>query len=475
MRHRALLAGGCVLLALVLASSAQARRPLTTGFNVQPVFTDPSSATRSLWFGRAVYEGGSIVRVDVSWNLVAPKVRPPSFNPADPSSPGYDWSAVDAAVRDVNAGHMRVLLTLLGAPRWAEGPGMPSSAFPGTWQPDASQYGAFAKAAATRYSGHFPDPAVPGASLPQVRLWQAWNEPNLSNYIAPQWTSSGGTPVAQAPVIYRNLLNAFYGAVKQVSSANFVVSAGLAPFGDPPGGERIPPVAFYRDLFCLQDNRKLSPLSCPDPPHLDAISHHPYGIGGPLWKALTPDDAAVPDVYKITRVLNAAERTHHVLPRGRKQVWDTEISWDSNPPDPQGVPIQKQARWVEQTMYVLWSQGVDTILWLQIVDSPPIPNYGATNQGGSYYLDGQPKPSAQALRFPFVTQRKGKKKVLAWGRTPQAGRLKIQVLRGRRWVTIKRMRVRNRQVFTATLPLRHRFVARAVLGGQQSLTWTQSR
>lgn len=475
MRFRALITACCLLLTGVLASSAQARRPLTIGFNVQGVFTTPSSSTRSMWFGRAAQEGAGIVRVNVYWDNVAPAVRPAGFDPSNPSSPGYDWTSIDTAVRDLSAGHMKVLLTIFDAPAWAEGPGIPSSAFPGTWRPDPAQYAAFATAAATRYGGHFQDPLNPGTNLPQVRYWQAWNEPNLSNYIEPQWTSSGSGLVAESPIIYRDLLNAFYGAVKGVSASNFVVTAGTAPFGDPPGGQRIPPVAFYRYLFCLKDNRKLSPLSCPDPPRLDAISHHPYGIGGPLWHAQNADDVAVPDVYKIVRVLKAAERAHHVLPRGPKQFWDTEISWDSSPPDPQGVPIQKQARWVEQTMYVLWSQGVDTILWLQIIDAPPIPSYGATNQGGMYYVNGQPKPAAQAMRFPFVTQRKGKKRVLAWGRAPQGGRLQLQLRRRGRWVTVHRLRVRSRQVFTVTLPLRGRFVARAVIGSQQSLTWTQSR
>ena len=118
-----------------------------------------------------------------------------------------------------------------------------------------------------------------------------------------------------SPVIYRELLNAFYAAVKHVSSSNFVVTAGTAPYGDAPGGQRMRPVAFDRALFCLRDDARLTPLSCPDPPHLDALSHHPYGIGGPLWHALNADDAAVPDVSKIARVLHAAERVGHVRAR----------------------------------------------------------------------------------------------------------------------------------------------------------------
>lgn len=474
MRRFVLASLGCLLLLGALATPSQARRWLRIGFNSQDVFTGGTPASRAFWLSRATDEGASIVRLNVFWSQVAPATRPPGFSPADPSSPGYDWSTVDSEVRDLAAGHVKVLLTLLGAPRWAEGPGLPTSAAPGAWRPDPAQFAAFATAAATRYSGHFADPLNPGSFLPRVRCWQAWNEPNLSNYIMPQWVQSGQGSTDASAIIYRRLLNAFYGAVKAVSPSNFVVTAGTAPYGDPPGGDRVPPVEFDRDLFCLQDNRGLTPLTCPDPPHLDALSHHPYGIGGPFWHARNPDDVAVPDMSKLARVLRAAERSHHVLPAGRKQFWDTEVSWDSRPPDPQGIPIARQARWVEQTMYVLWSQGVDTILWLQIIDAPPIPSYGTTNQGGMYYLNGQPKPAARALRFPFVTQRLSRRKVIAWGRAPQGGRLAIEVRRRGRWKTVRRLRVRTHEVFSVKLRIRGRFVARAAIGSQRSLTWKQS-
>jgi len=39
----------------------------------------------------------------------------------------------------------------------------------------------------------------------------------------------------------------------------------------------------------------------------------------------------------------AARRHHRVLPGGAKRLWVTEASWDSNPPDPNGVPAATQA------------------------------------------------------------------------------------------------------------------------------------
>jgi hypothetical protein len=462
-----------LLLAGASAPEAHALPALTTGFSADPVLTGGGAAERALWIRRAAAVGAGIVRVNITWSQVAPLTRPAGFDPADPSTRGYDWSGVDAAVRDLSSHGLQVLLNITFAPTWAEGAGRPASAQPGVWRPDPAQFASFARAAAVRYDGHFPDPSRPGAFLPRVRFWQAWNEPNLSYYLAPQWTPSGRGWVPASPTIYRQLLNAFYAAVKHVSPRNYVVTAGTAPYGDQPGGERMPPVEFDRALFCLRDDARLSPVSCPDPPHLDAVSHHPYGIEGPLWHALNPDDAAVPDLYKVARVLHAAERADHVMPSGPKGLWATEISWDSSPPDPQGVPIAEHARWLEQALFVLWSQGVDHVLWLQIVDALPNPSYAATYQSGLYYLDGNAKPAARAFSFPFIAHRVGRRQVQAWGRAARGGELAIEIRRGGRWHVLRKLLVRAHQVFLSTLALRGRAILRARVGAQISLAWTQ--
>jgi hypothetical protein len=176
----------------------------------------------------------------------------------------------------------------------------------------------------------------------------------------------------------------------------------------------------------------------------------------------------------MARVLHAAEHAGHVLPAGHKQLWVTEISWDSSPPDPNGVPVAEQARWLEQSLYVLWRQGVSTVLWLQIVDSPPVPSYGSTYQAGLYYLTGAPKPAAEAYRFPFVTRRLNHGRIQAWGRAPRGGELAIEEQRRGRWVVLRRMLMRTDQVFHAVLPVRGRAVLRAQADPDTSLAWTQA-
>ena len=461
------------LLALGAHAPAAHASGLTIGFSADPALTSQDPASGTVWIPRAVAEGASIVRVNLTWSKVAPVVRPPSFDPSDPSSPGYNWTAIDATVRGLASHGLQVLLNVTGAPAWAEGASPPPNTAPGSWRPDPAQFASFATAAALRYDGSFPDPVLPGAFLPRVRYWQPWNEPNLSLYLSPQWTSTPGGWAPASPAAYRGLLNAFYAAVKRVSPANFVVTAGTAPYGDAPGGQRMRPVAFDRSLFCLADDARLTPLSCPDPPHLDALSHHPYGIKGPLWHALYADDAAVPDISKIARVLHQAERVGHVRGVGPQQLWVTEISWDSSPPDPAGVPVAEQARWLEQALYVLWRQGVTTVLWLQLVDAPPIPSYGSTYQAGLYYIDGTPKPAAQAFSFPFVSRRLNRGHIQAWGRAPHGGKLAIEQWRRGRWRVLRTLLVQRGQVFAVVLPVRGAAALRAQEDPDTSLVWTQ--
>jgi len=463
-----------VVLALSAAPAADAVRGLTTGFGGDPSLTDGSGLAAHRWIPDAVDEGAQVVRFNVLWSAVAPARRPKGFDASDPNSRGYNWTGVDAGVRQLAAQGRTVLFTISMAPRWAEGPHPGRFAQAGTWEPSTAAFGAFAKAAATRYDGHFPDPLHRGAFLPRVDHWQGWNEPNLAYYLDPQWRRVGSQWVPASPEMFRGLMNAFYRAVKSVSASNFVVMGGTAPYGDAPGGARMPPVQFDRYLFCMTGGGPLKPLGCSDPVHFDAIAHHPYGVGGPLMPALNPDDVAVPDLGKLTRVMHAAQRYGLVQPSGPKQFWVTEISWDSDPPDPQGVPLQRQARWYEQAMYVLWLQGVSTVLWLQIVDSPPIPNYASSYQAGLYFLDGRPKPAATAVRFPFVTRRLGGDAVQAWGRAPQAGTVSVEERVDGSWRVVAHLSAGAHQVFVRTLHIAGAAVLRAQVGSQTSLTWNQS-
>jgi hypothetical protein len=401
-----------------------------------------------------------VVRIDVFWDKVAGASRP--SDPANPFDPAYNFTDLDTGIEKANARGLTTLLTIVDAPSWAEGGGRPASAPKGTWDPQPGELELFARALATRYSGG-------GFSgLPAVRYFQLWNEPNLSVYLNPQW--QGGRPTS--PDIYRGMLNAFYDGIKSVIPSGQVLTAGTAPYGDAPGGMRTRPALFWRALLCLKGDQ-LQPTDCPDPAHFDIAALNAINAHGPTVHALNKDDISTPDLGRLKRILTKARKSGRSQPAGRKPLWVTEFWWDSNPPDPQGVPTRQQAAWLEQALYLFWKQGAKAALWFQIRDAAPDPDFASTFQTGLFQLDGSPKPAFHAFRFPFVADRLSKRRVRIWGMAPSPGKARIEKRTDSGWRTARRLRVGADRVFTGKLSLRGSARLRARAGDEVSLVWRQ--
>ena len=367
------------LLVAGVAPQATAQ-PLRTGF-ADGLFSSPDAGIRATWLDNARKARADIIRLEVSWRAVAPVVEP--ADPTDPES--YNWGALPAAVADARARGLDVLLTVAKAPNWAEGKGRPAGVIRGTWKPSARKFGQFARALALEFKG-------------QVRHYQAWNEPNIYTFLNPQYE---GRRLVGAQ-IYRRLLNAFYRGVHEVQRNAVVLSAGTAPYGEPPGGDRTRPLAFMRDLLCLKDRRELKPTKCKRKAKLDAYAHHPINTsGGPKRSAIHPDDVATPDVKNVVRTLRRAEATRRVRPRGRRQVWLTEFWWESKPPDTcTGVPVRRHKRWIAEALRSFRRQGASVAINFLIRDQEyTADGCGRTTfQTGIFFSDGSRKPAFKAFR-----------------------------------------------------------------------------
>jgi hypothetical protein len=234
----------------------------------------------------------------------------------------------------------------------------------------------------------------------------------------------------------------------------------------------VPPVKFLDTLLCL-DAAGLRAQPCPDPVHFDIFDHHPYGVGGPLWHAFNADDVAVPDLARLTRPIGVALRDGLLLPRARKPIWITELSWDSAPPDPQGVPEPTHAQWIEQAFWELWREGAEAIFNYNIRDEPPIPSYAASYQSGMFLLDGTPKLDVTAFSFPFVSQRRARSSVEVWGKAPAPGRVVVERQRAGGWQTVATLRPDRTRIFTGRVRVAGAAVLRARSGARTSLPWPQ--
>ena len=462
VRPAAMIAGVLVL-AAVLPAQASAARNISTGI-ADSAFMDSRTSLRTEWLNKAEEDNVSLLRIGVNWSFVA-STKPD--NPTNPADSAYNWVAIDRIVREASARGFQVMFLMNTAPRWAEGPNRPSGEQAGSWKPDANAYGRFGQALATRYSGSYPDPQ--GGTLPRVSYYETWNEPNLDFWISPQY--SGGKNLG--PELYRDLSNAFAQSVKSVHVDNQIVGPALAPFGGITGEKktRTRPLKFMRDLFCLKGRKTLKPRKCPggDRYIVDIVSHHPISVTGPpTQKAFHPDDATSGDMGKVKRIVRAAERGNTIVTSGRVPLWASEYWYRTNPPVNDGVSLKKQARWVQQSLYVWWRQGVSMAIYNAMRDKP---SFDPASAFGLYFRDGEAKPGAKAFAFPFVGDRRSGSKVVLWGKSPATGKMKFQRKRGNNWRTIARFDATDGKVFAKTVKIRGKAKLRASVAGERSLKW----
>jgi Cellulase (glycosyl hydrolase family 5) len=120
--------------------------------------------------------GARVVRLDVFWDQVASQ-RPVS--PRDPSDPAYDFTRYDKILTALQAKGVKAILSIYRTPKWANGGKSVDFA------PPPADFANFTAAVAARYNGRFVDPN--GTTLPRVRHFELWNEPNLQRFFRPQF------------------------------------------------------------------------------------------------------------------------------------------------------------------------------------------------------------------------------------------------------------------------------------------------
>jgi len=373
--------------------------------------------------------GAKAVRLMIPWSKTAPFRRPAGFRADDPADPAYNWSRADKLISLAQENGLEPLVTTVRAPKWAGG-----------LRVNAHQYGLFAKAIAQRYSGSFQD-------LPRVRYWIVWNEPNLAKYLAPQYSRGKLVSVAR----YRNMVNAFASSVRAVHRDNVVVAGITAPVR---AAHAVGAFKFMRAVLCMSGAKRPKP-TCRNKVSFDDWSVHPYTSGSPLHRAHGTDGVQLGDLPKVNRVLRAAVRAKHVRHVHRVNLWITEFSWDSRPPDPGGVRPRLLARWTAEALYRAKRAGVRVFTWFLVQDEP---ERTSPFQSGLYYRRGgyatRPKLVLQAFRFPFVAL-KQRRHVVVWGRTPAGDRRNVAVQRLVRghWRRVAMIRSKPGGIFGRTLKM----------------------
>ena len=292
--------------------------------------------------------GAGVIKAQLYWNEVSPRVRrkPAGFDSADPAS--YDWSAYDGLVQAIVARGMRPYLTIGNrAPDWAVRRRTPSPR-DGIYKPSSKEFRLFAQAAGRHFDG-----TVDG--VPRVSLWAIWNEPNLKSWLSPQRSSKG---VPLAPSIYRNLYIAGHRGLAETGHGSDTILLGeLMPLGagSPRSSRRSTSCARWSALTAATAStaappRRLATAEKVGRIATSGIALHPYTSRAGLRSRPKPGETPINALSRLTHQLDLLARRGK-LPR-RLPVWLTEYGFQTNPPDPYQLSIKKAPGQMDQSEWI---------------------------------------------------------------------------------------------------------------------------
>ena len=405
--------------------------------------------------------GVRMVRIIVVWAQVAPQAQsrtaPHVFDATDPAAyPAVNWAPYDEMIELAHADGLAVDLTLSGgAPRWAEGPGIPRPALDNefwAWRPSAQAFGQFVRAAGERYSGTYV-PAGQTTPLPRVSFWGIWNEPNFGEDLGPQ--AVNGSTVSVAPAMYRTLANQAWNALQATGHGHDTILIGeFAPRGQSALGShtrpqglpgdfgQTKPLQFLRTLYCVDSSyrelrgRAAGAVGCPstaagsrrfrkqNPALFDAtaFADHPYPDNEPP----TTETSTDPDIASLPRLANLAhalDRVQRIYGSGKRfPIYNTEYGYITHPPNHDDfVSPTTAAYYINWAEYLSWRRPrVASTMQYLLYD----PSFGRVVPGdggftsGLLYANGKPKPAFAAYRLPLflpVTSAPRGRALEVWG------------------------------------------------------------
>jgi putative glycosyl hydrolase len=358
--------------ALLCVPTAGAARGMLVGLlDEAALYDEPTSVFPLMEQART-----QVLRLNLYWGgRIGVADRRPA-RATDPADPAYDWTLYDRTVNYAAQHKIKVLFSIYGTPRWANGGAglnVPPRAI--------ADLNNFAYAAAKRYSGLYP--ASDGRALPAVKLWMAWNEPNLSIGLKQQYRRVGGGWVMQSAIDYTKICNAVYGGVHRTLIRGEKVACGAtAPRGNnSPTSSRptISPLAFMRAL-------KTAGLR-----KFDAYAHHPY-YGRKTESPTSRPSATAVTMGNIDTLIAELTRLW-----GNKRLWITEYGYQTNPPDRAfGVSYAQQAAYMKQAYAIARKNPrIDMMLWFLLRDEPSLGGW----QSGLLTRTGQKKPAFNVFRL----------------------------------------------------------------------------
>jgi Cellulase (glycosyl hydrolase family 5) len=382
--QRVLVRSAVVLVALVAVASAGGAVSATAPKAPKPPparlwlgFQDDSSfrwgTSRDAMLDRAMRAGTTIFRTNVYWSQIAP-TRP--ANARDPFDPAYKFDDLDQLARAAQQRGISLFLTIWGTPDWANGGDGQNYA-----PTSVGDLNDFAYALASRYSGRYP-------GYPYVGFYSVWNEPNLQQFLAPQFDAKG-KPVA--PAIYGAMYKAGYAGIKAANPTAQVAIGETSPRGHDKVVSGVQPSE--------SPGRFAQALSKVKGLKFDAWAHHPY----PTAPGLPPTQQARFPNVTLAQLPLFEKSLDTWFKRKNIPIWVTEYAYQSKPPGTLGVTLAKQALYLTQGLTTLERDPrVKLVIWFTFGDTLENPwKSGVVGESGA----GKPSLTAFTKNAAAVTTR----------------------------------------------------------------------
>ena len=417
--------------------------------------------------------GARVVRINLTWSSVAPNPRSrkrPSFDATNPAAyPASGWAPFDSI--DIAAKKAGIAVDFIisgGSPLWAQTAGNQPNGYNPlyAWYPSAYQYGLFARAVGTRYSGKYPKGSA--TPLPRVSFWTIFNEPNFGEDLGPQ--AINGSTISVAPAMYRQLVNAGWSALQatgHTTKTDTILIGELAArglsatapksqrFGGLPGAySQTKPLIFIRTLYCVNGSylqlrgKAASQVGCPanaagsrafrkSNPGLFAASGfgmHPYPLAE--GQSLAPNtDGRSPDpnyvsFSQLPNLWHSLDRLQSMYgSRTRFAIYNDEYGYITEPPHPTDKHTGRFISPAAAASYINWAEYLSwkwprLASFMQYPVWDPSPNPSVANgvyQGfsaGLFTYTGAPKPAFYSYRLPLylpLTRTRAGRSLEVWG------------------------------------------------------------
>ena len=347
---------------------APARRPRDSPPLVIGFVDDPSfrwRPYRAEMLDRARAAGARLVRAMVYWHRLAPR-RPAAGEPPFDEPRLFE---LDELVASTSERGMEVMLTIWGTPAWANGGEQPNRP-----PHDLDDLHEFARRLAARY--------------PQVRRYSVWNEPNLEQFLAPQFDAAGRSASVQ---LYAELFSAAAAGIRRANPDALVAAGETSARGRDvpstgPAQDSHSPVGFARLLSEVRP-----PLA------FDAWAHHPF----PTSPDQPPDQRTRFPTVTLLSLARFGRALDDWFGRERVPLWVTEYAHETQPEEPLGVPRELQAAYAEQALSLAAAvPRVELFVWFTFRDDP-------TNRWESGLLDRDGRPKPAYARFAAAVRARG--------------------------------------------------------------------